>query len=68
MLSTTGGEGKTPVSDKLHVHFDHVPVWQEVEKFAGEATEPYCVVRCCEVDKYAPALKLSLNSCVNKVI
>ena len=37
MCSAPGGEGEAAVCDKLHNHFDHVPLWQQTQKLAGEA-------------------------------
>ena len=38
MCSAPGGEGEAAVCDKLHDHFDNVPVWQQTQKLAGETT------------------------------
>ena len=44
------------VSDKLHDHFDCVPVWQQMQKLAGEASVPYNIIGCCEINKYSISL------------
>ena len=40
MCSIPGGEGEAAVCDQLHDHFDHVLVWQQMQKLAGEAVVP----------------------------
>ena len=42
-LSTTVGKGKTAIVDKLHHHFDHVPIGQKSKELAGKAPMP---IRC----------------------
>ena len=46
------------VCDKLHDHFDHVSVWQQTQKLAGEAAVPYSIIGCCEISKYSTSLLL----------
>ena len=41
MCSAPSGEGEAAVCGKLHDNFDHVPVWQQMQKLAGEAMVLY---------------------------
>ena len=43
------------VCDKLHDYFDHVPVWQQKQKLAGDAAVPYSIIGCCEIKNAALA-------------
>ena len=36
---------------KLHDNSDHVLVEKKTQKLADEATMPYEIVSCCEIDK-----------------
>ena len=36
--------------------FDHVPVWQQMQKLAGEAALPYGIICCCEINKHSTGL------------
>ena len=49
------GKGEAVVYDKLHDHFDHVPVWQQTQKLAGRTTVSYDIISCCEINNTAPA-------------
>ena len=40
MCSAPGGEGEAVVFDKLYDHFDHMLVWQQMQKLTGEAVVP----------------------------
>jgi len=40
----------------LHYHTDHVSIRQQSQELAGEASVPYSVVGCCEVDKHSSGL------------
>ena len=51
MCSAPGGEGEDAVCDKLHDHFNHVPVWRQTQKLAGETAVPYGIIGCCEINK-----------------
>ena len=35
---------------------NHVPVWKQAQKFAGEVAVPHGVVDCCEIDKHSTCL------------
>ena len=56
MCSAPGGKGEAVVCDKLHEHFDYVPVWQQMQKLAGEAAVPYSIIGCCEISKHSAGL------------
>ena len=40
IYSNLGDMSVAVVYDKLHDHFDHVPVWQQTQNLAGEAAMP----------------------------
>ena len=42
--SAPSGMGEAMICDKLHVHFNHVPVWHQTQKLAGEAAVPYSIM------------------------
>ena len=50
------------VCDKLHDHFDHVPVWQQTHKLTGEAVVPFGIIGCCEIKKTQYWLSFSSKS------
>ena len=60
--STTVGEGRIVIIDKLHHHLDHVPAWQESKELAGKAVMPYSVICCCEVDRHSTGFLFYLQS------
>ena len=45
-----GGEGEAAICDKLHDHFDYVPLWQQTQKLAGETQVPCSIIGCCEIN------------------
>ena len=45
------GDNEAVDCDKLHGNFDHVIVWQQTLKLAGEAELPYGIIGCCESTK-----------------
>ena len=57
--------GEAAVCDKLHDHFDHVPVWQLTQKLAGEAVVPYSITVCCEINKHNTSLLFCQNALLN---
>ena len=44
------------IADHLHDHADHVSIRQQSQQLAGEATMPYSVVGCCEIDEHSSGL------------
>ena len=62
MCSAPSGKGEAVVYDKLHDNFDHVPVWQQMQKLAGEAVVPYGIIGCCEINKHSTGLLFSPKS------
>ena len=53
------------VCDKLHDHFDHVSVWQQTQKLAGEAAVPYGIIGCSEIGKYSTGLLFCQKALLN---
>ena len=49
-FAISGGKGKAGIANHLH---DHVSVRQQSQQLADEATVPYGIVGCCEVDKHS---------------
>ena len=60
-LAVTGDEGKVSLSDKLQDHPGHVLNREKSQQFAGEAAVPDSVIGCCQVDKHATGLRLTLK-------
>jgi len=58
-LAISGGEDKAAIANHLHDHVDRVSIRQQSQPLAGEATVPYGVVGCCEVDKHSSGLLFS---------
>ena len=65
MCSAPSDKGEATVCDKLHDHFDHVPVWQQIQKLAGEVTVPYSIIGCCEVNKHSSGLLFRQKALLN---
>ena len=65
LFTTTGGECKTPVLNKLHDLLYHLFVRQESERFAGEAAITESAISRCQINKTAPVFLFCFKTVLN---